>query len=94
MDNNLIYEYCLKEKVAICFKDIQELQIILALFKMENYTRIASGAVSFYVEHTRDSVTRFRATSLGYMGNDYIHITAQEFFTLALPNKSILESIK
>jgi hypothetical protein len=94
MENNLIYEYCLGHRVAINFKTVQELQFILALFKMENYTKMHSGTVSFFVEHSKDSVTRFRATSLGWMGNDYIHITAQEFFTLALPNKSILEAIK
>jgi hypothetical protein len=88
MENNLIYDYCKENKVVIIYSTREDLDMILALFRFKrlNSSHLTSGAVSFYLAMSISSVS--------YWGPDFIYLSAQEFFTLALPNKSILESIK
>lgn len=88
MDNNLIYDYCKENKVVIIYQTREDLDIILSLFRFKRLSNshLTSGGVSFYIAMS--------LSSFHYWGSDFIHLSAQEFFTLALPNKSILESIK
>ena len=95
MENNLIYDYCTKEKVAIRFETEDQLNNLHSLFnRMKNtiYLWKNGGWVTYTI------VKRAGFTSPMLISpvppDEYILLTADEFFTLALPDRSILESIK
>ena len=96
MENNLIYDYCLTNKVAISFANEDQFHRISLLFnkKKEPVFLWKNGGWVSYTE-----IKRAGHTTTGQIGpypfsQDFIHLSAEEFFTLALPCKSILESIK
>jgi hypothetical protein len=96
MENNLIYEYCLKEKVAITFESFAELAAICKRFNYIPPTHVTRGIVSFYVGG-KDGSDYFRIASLinnWWDVNGYTVLGAPEFFRLSSPNISILDYIR
>jgi hypothetical protein len=98
--NNLIYDECISSKICIAFSNIDQLEIIFGL--MKEAVPIGSeifqngGVVSFFHMY-QDPFTKIRYRVRQFYTkefDDYIILNAEEFFTLALPCKSILESIK
>jgi hypothetical protein len=94
--NNLILDYCLTNKVAISFANEDQLHRISLLFNKKKEP-VFLWKYGGWVSYTK--IDRSGYTINGQIGpypfsQDFIHLSAEEFFTLALPNKSILESIK
>jgi hypothetical protein len=98
--NNLIYDECISSKICIAFSNMEQLAIIFGLMKevnpIQNGMFKNGGVVSFFHMY-QDPFTKIRYRIRQFYTkefDDYIILNAEEFFTLALPNKSILESIK
>lgn len=98
-ENNLIRDYCTQNKVAIAFSDADQLDMIMGLFGEEAVAQrhlfLRGGVVSFFKYLTEMGRINFRVRQF-YSKEFYDHILlkAEEFFFLAMPNRSILEFIK
>jgi hypothetical protein len=93
--NNLIQDYCIENKVAIRFSNQEDLDMLHGLFnrmKEPVYLWKCGGWVSYTQFKTAMATTTMQIKCS--FSEDYILLSLQEFFTLALPNKSILESLK
>lgn len=94
MENNLIYDYCISNTVTIRFWTASDLDILHALFnvpKESMYLWPGGGYVSYYHEKRGNSKTTLQINP--YPQTGYIVVPIELFLVLALPNKSILESI-
>jgi hypothetical protein len=97
MENNLIYEYCLREKVAITFESFAELAAICKRFNYIPPTHVTKGIVSFYVADTVTGADYFRIAHIinnWWEINGYTVLGAPEFFRLSSANISILDYIR
>jgi hypothetical protein len=96
MENNLIYDYCISNPVTIRFWTSSDLDMLNALFdrpKEPIYLWKSGAYVSYYRRKIGENGTLL--SHIGpYPDFGYTVLSIEEFFTLALPNKSILESIK
>lgn len=96
--NNLIKDYCVNNKVVIEFNTHDQFAMINGLFDeaVNSYPYIHAGLVSFFVvsDTLGRTTRRFTTFKESSTYKDYIRLTADEFFILALPSKSILEYIK
>ena len=93
--NNLILDYCIQNKVAISFADEEELNKIRMLFNLgkEPMHLWKNGGWVSFTNILRGGHTITCQIGPNDMGIEFIHLTAEEFFTLALPCRSILSHL-
>lgn len=99
MENNLIYDYITQEKVVISYTKPDQIDMIYGLMGVDEYKLKLvktlfpeSGFLTF--DHIQNQMVPKCSRIYLKIYDDHILLTADEFFTLALPNKSILEFIK
>jgi hypothetical protein len=99
MENNLIKDYCIENCVAIEFDNHDQFTRINMLFDQDprGYCYFNSGIISFTTTYDGigNKITRrFTSIKSSKTYADFIRLTAEEFFILAVPGRSIIEYIK
>jgi hypothetical protein len=93
----MIIDYCRENKVAITFESIDQYNKITSIFSYDDTIPWHKGVLSFYIAVSPSGLKTTYTCSdpdCKYWLEDYVVISAEDFFELVDENISILETIK